>query len=614
MTNSKLTFSAAFLLGFASMGMNAAEVDFSYTYGADDYEMIGTGKTETYDVAIRITDSSLIGSKIKAFSVPFIQSDDISGISVWASKILTLENKVNVPDITSVEATSTDGTISVSFPEMIEIPEGGIYVGYSFTVDKKTDETLYPVAIGGEAFDEGLYMHTSRTYLSWNSYAKSKGGSSAITVTLDGDFYANALGISSIVEPFSTPGQEIVLNATVNNHGSTPVESIEYTVSYGDNTQTSTVAFDPIMQLYFGESFDVELPFTAPEEVDEYNLTVEITKVNGVENKDAAAKIETLLIVVNEVPVNRPLMEEYTCIKCGYCTRGYAAIEAMNSAYPDEFVAISYHNKEQGTDPMMRTNSFPQSNYDNPKASINRGDLIDPYFGNTNSGFGIEPYWQAIQQEFNPVNVKGAAVEAEDGSITVTSEISFVKSMSGTYKIAYAIIANGLKESDWIQTNYYAGYDPDNFIPEMAQFCKTGSYYVAGLVFNDIYAAGSDYNGVDDSIITDVKKHEVYSHTYSFGADDGISVTGYDLFRNAKELYAVIIVIDENNKPLNCNKVLIEGHTAGINGIVADGAEVNTEEYFNLNGIKVEDPSNGVFIKIVTKDNGEKTTSKVILK
>ena len=610
MTTSKLSsLSAAVVLAFGGLSMNAAEVDFSYTYGAQNLEQVGTGKAETYDIAIRLSDASLVGSKIKAFTVPFISSDNISNISVWATKELKLEKKVNVPDITSVDAVCKDGKINVSFPEMIEIPEGGLYVGYTFTVDKKSEETSYPVSVAGAAETDGLYMHTNRTYLKWKSYAATVGYSSAITVTLDGDFQANALGVASVKDPFATPAETVTMSTNLINHGSEPVSTIEYVINGIGNDSPMSYTFDEPVSLYFGQSFTVDFPFEAPEGLDVYPISIEITKVNGVKNLDKANSAEALLLVLNEVPVHKPLMEEYTGLWCGYCPRGYVGLERMNSLYPNDFVAISYHNG----DDMERTTNFPSPVSGFPTAYMDRVYNVDAYYGASNNDFGIETFWKDLRDQFTPAIVNGYAEEAADGSIKVTSNISFAKAIPGSYKVAYAIISNGLTEPSWGQSNYYGGENPAAYVPEMEKFC-TGGSNVYDLVFDDVYAAGSDLKGEESSLISNVAKDEVYSHEFNFAAEDGMSLSGYNLFLRATELYAVIILLDENGAVVNTNKVLVENHNyeSAVKGIEAAG-EVSAE-YYDLNGRRVATPSNGIFVKVATMENGQKATSKVVVK
>lgn len=610
MTASRLSsISAAFVLALAGLNMNATEVDFSYTYGDQDFDKIGTGKAETYDIAIRLSDPSLVGSKIKSVNVPFVIADNIADISVWASKELTLEKKVNVPDIVSYDVESVDGVINFTFPEMVEIPEGGLYLGYTFTVTKKGDASDKPIVVAGAPYADGLYMHTNRTYLKWKSYAATMGHSSAITVTLDGDFQANALGVSAVKNPLATPGEETTVTATLVNHGSEPISSIEYTVGGIGNDEAMAYSFDVPMDKYFGEPFSVTLPFNAPTTLAEYPVDLTITKVNGVENLDKANSGSAILLVLNEVPIHKPLLEEYTGLWCGWCPRGFVGLERMNTLHPDDFVAISYHNG----DAMERTTNFPSAVSGFPAAYMDRIYDIDAYYGDSyDEDFGIEPFWKSIQDEFSPVVVNGYAEESEDGSINVTSNISFVKSASGSYKVAYAIAANGLTDASWGQSNYYSGDDSSQYVPEMEKFCNGGSY-VYDLVFDDVYAAGSNLKGEPDSLIENVVKDYIYTHDYNFAADAGMSTSNYDLFANAKELYAVIIVLDERGAVVNSNKVLVESHQpTAVGSIEAEG--VVKAEYYDLSGRRIANPSKGIFVKVATMENGEKVASKIVVK
>lgn len=614
MTKTKLwSLSAAFVLAFAGMDASAADVSFSYTYGDQNYEQGGTKKAETYDVAIRLIDPTIVGSKLKTFSVPIAlgqDASDLSEISVWVSKELNLDGKVNAPDLFSMDAEIVDGVINATFTEEIEIPEDGLYVGYTFKVDKRGDVGDYPIYLAGAPVEEGLYLHSSRTYLKWKSQADTFQHSSAITVGLEGDFYATALGITQLDDPTASPGEELMLTATLQNHGYEPIANFEYTITDGVTTQTNTISLDGSKALYFNESFNAELPYVAPEAKEEYSLKVEITKVNGVENLDALKSRQTYLLVLTEFPVHKPLMEEYTGLWCGYCPRGYVALEVMNLRHPDEFVAISYHNG----DDMERTSNFPSEVKGFPTAYMDRVYQVDAYYGQAtliSEGFAIEPFWQSLQEQFTPAIVNGSALQAEDGTITVKSDISFVKTVSGSYKVAYAIVANGLTEEDWAQSNYYGGSNPSQYVPEMEKFC-TGGGKIFGLVFDDVYAAGSNLKGEPKSLIENVVKDQVYTYEYSFAANAGVSTRGYNMFENAPELYAVIILLDETGAVVNSNKILVEGHS-GVESVMADGNTVSTE-FFDLNGRRVNDPSNGMFLKVDTKENGKKVTSKVILK
>ena len=78
---------------------------------------------------------------------------------------------------------------------------------------------------------------------------------------------------------------------------------------------------------------------------------------------------------VGDVPVHRPLMEEYTGTWCGYCVRGLLGLQKLAELYPDDYVCVSYHNG----DPMEIAYDFPSPIAGYPSAWVDRGMEVDPY-------------------------------------------------------------------------------------------------------------------------------------------------------------------------------------------------------------------------------------------
>ena len=93
----------------------AAPLDFSYNFDATTSEYYGTGKAETYDVAIRLANPSFTGATVTGIRVP-LMSEAIAEASVWLSSELKLKKvggkNVNNPDITSQTAEIADGWLT----------------------------------------------------------------------------------------------------------------------------------------------------------------------------------------------------------------------------------------------------------------------------------------------------------------------------------------------------------------------------------------------------------------------------------------------------------------------------------------------------------------------
>ena len=78
-------------------------MDYSYYDGTTDLAQTGSGKKETYDVAIHINQPALTGTTIKGVIISIPHTTAVSNLKVWLSKELTLQSidgkKQNVPDI-----------------------------------------------------------------------------------------------------------------------------------------------------------------------------------------------------------------------------------------------------------------------------------------------------------------------------------------------------------------------------------------------------------------------------------------------------------------------------------------------------------------------------------
>lgn len=104
-----------------------AELEFSYNTMDLEPQSYGYAKVEAYDVAIRIDDPVLVGTKVKGFYVP-AGNVGTSDHTAWLSTELRLDKKVNKPDITSQTATvGDDGYLRVNFDEPYTITDKGVY-------------------------------------------------------------------------------------------------------------------------------------------------------------------------------------------------------------------------------------------------------------------------------------------------------------------------------------------------------------------------------------------------------------------------------------------------------------------------------------------------------
>lgn len=592
----------------------SADIEFSYADG--ETNRFGTKKTENYDVAIRLFDPGFVGNVIKGFNVPVCR-EGISNVRMWLStelKIETIDNKrVNVADVVEVPAVvSEDGIASVMLDDPYTITEKGIYVGYSFDIDELTDATMYPVMTGQGSNPDGLYMHTERSYRKWVDFASEYQLCSCLTVNLETPDYENAVGISDIPLQRAMIGESFTQSVVIANHGTQPVNSVDYTYTIEGNTGSGTIVFDvPIPAQYNSkETIMIEIP--AINAKGQIEFTVSIPKVNGVDNPDPTATAKGAVNVLSVVPVHRAVMEEYTGTWCGYCVRGFAAMECLNKLYPQEFIALAYHNK----DPMTITNSYPSSVSGFPYAYIDRAIGCDPYLGVTGSGFDMERVWLAQCEELAPAAIDVEAQWDGDDSIVVTATATFIEVPQSTYSLAYYLVEDGMhgEGRSWRQANYYANGEyggADLYIPEMKKFVE-GEDYVEGLEFDDVVVMISNMYGVEGSL-DGVEMEVPTTHNYSFEAiSEAKNVYGAPVVQDKSKLRAVVLLLDTaTGKIVNAAKTgYLENNSVES---ISQSAEVVSVEYYDMTGVKCAYPTNGIFIRMETLSDGSLRTSKVIM-
>ena len=173
------------------------------------------------------------------------------------------------------------------------------------------------------------------------------------------------------------------------------------------------------------------------------------------------------------------------------------------------------------------------------------------------------------------------------------------------------LVADGLSgtTSQWNQSNAYSSYSPsDSQIDELNDFCKGGKYgtsSVKGLIFDDVVISTTGIYGVAGSIPENLEAEQVAEHTLTFD----LSKIKAALLPDKNKLRIVAAILDGNGNVLNCAKNEVNDFKSDPGAVKEIDNSNAPVEYYNLNGVKVANPSNGVFIR-----KQGTITSKVILK
>ncbi|MDE7096028.1 MAG: hypothetical protein K2O47_00875, partial [Muribaculaceae bacterium] len=318
------------------LSAGATERSYSFNFDGDEINYYGTGRKETYDVAVCLNDPALRGAKITGISVNMPgNADSYESLSAFLTRQLNVELvnglRVNVPDICSAEAAIDNGILTATFAEPFEITAEPIYIGYSFTIKELNDNTAAPLAVVKGNNPGALWFHSNRTSLKWTPYVdKEPGGiQSAMNIRLEGDFDT----ISAVPElpdrTVTLTGEEGQYSFSVLNYGSEAISSIECEWAVGDDTGTSIYKFPEPIKNNLGAGAEAKFSLPVNDSQGAYPVKVTVTRVNNEINTNPLSSSESKIIYTDILPVRLPLIEEYTGLGCGWCPRGYIAMEEM---------------------------------------------------------------------------------------------------------------------------------------------------------------------------------------------------------------------------------------------------------------------------------------------
>lgn len=593
------------LAAFAAPG----SFTFSHSDLTQEPAVWGTRGAEPYDVAIRIARPELAGCRITGFAVPMFPDENVTDISVWISHDLTLENKVMVPDIVSVPAEIVNDMLTVEFPDPYTLTEDGVYVGYSFTVAATGNQaTDKPVALTYGKNPDGFFLHTKRTQATWKDKSSEIGGISMISVTLEGDFPLVGATISTPDEmDVDFAAESYAIPITLINHGSDPVSSL--TFSYSLLNEPIVIEYpEPIAMQPF---MPIDMTVYVPDNLigGEINIgELRLTEINGIPNLLADTDVRPISIFAyyeHQKPTRRTLVEEYTGLWCGWCPKGFVALERLAEEMPKHFVGVAFHNSDDMA--IMTTSQYPSDAAGLPTAWADRVERLDPTYRNVLNCTDYRAF------QFTPAAVETHAFFGYDDSRTVnmTAHVTFARPVLHDYRMFYYLLGDGLTDKSWQQTNYFSGRDINDY-PDMEDFINAGEK-VRGLTFNDVLLLASPVNGVAGSLpaAADIVPGEDIACEWSFSLDDIVSLSGYDLAAAAKSFKVVAGVLDmTTGEVVNVANARV-GHV-GVDASSSVEADVVATEYYDFAGRRLSAPARGAGIAVELLSDGSRRSVKTI--
>lgn len=597
----------------------AGTVWWGYTPETDQsgWNLLGVQAADTYHCAIFIPGNHAFagGKTIQAVRFALV-AEHATDVKAWiATEAPGAVDETSTARLKSVDNNEigADGVAEVTFDQPFEIPADGAYVGYSFTITEATTQNdKYPIIfIAGEDEPNALVIKTDNAVPNWTDMYGNGFGKLYLNVKLSGEFPDNVASPVDFGTHYVELGKETTAKVQVTNGGETAISSLSYTITAnGETSAEQTATLDnPIEFLKTGY-------FTIPVKADEksgiVDKTLTITKVNGNANNATSKSANFTVATVSKFVKRGVAVEEYTGTTCGWCPRGLVGMDKMRNEFGEDFIGIGIHRYTSNLNQdAMYISTYNHVSYEGaPSARINRGDLIDPYYGSANDVFDDFRAALAIPATAG-LSVKGEW-NADSSEVTATATIEPV--IDGTYKIEYVLIADGLTGTTqpWRQHNYYHSaygqFTSPSQLPADLQFLfSTGqiydqSYVAYYPVFNDVAIANA--KSTQTTAPGELKDGEKVTNSYTLSMPVGTAKKELVSAIDKKKVFVVALLINSEGKIANAAKSTIDGtdNAAGIENTLGtatsgkqqryalDGRQLNAAQH-GLNIIRMADGS-----------------------
>ena len=495
-------------------------------------------------------------------------------------------------------------TVNLTTPYTIEAGSA-VIVGATSILGAKADQVIITDNNPVQNSLGSLVAMRQNSTANWGVYDVSSYGSVVVSATIEGDnLPQDKVEISALdVTQNAGVNENFSIHATIRNNAANAVNSVEYEYSIG-NSAPVVKQLDLSSPLEFNGESVIEINDAKSAVCGCNEISFEVTKVNGVANK-ASAKAESKIIILPDgVGFHRNVViEEYTGNWCAYCPRGIYALDVLKeSAAPGTFIPVAIH----GNDPMEAESCYPLLSLVGsfPTMKINRGVYeYVPMIASETVG-----YYNAVSAIPAIAEVKAEASLSQDlNNIDFKVKSTFATDIDkATYRLAFMIVEDDVVDPEtgemYYQINSLSGGKTGQFGPwegydqyHFMKFQDVARLYVGGL------------NGLENTVPASVKAGQAYEYSGTLDVNSSAK-----LVNDISNASLVVYLLDSTNGALvNATMVKksdIQNNGAGVNDIIADSSDAPVE-YFNLQGVRVAKPSNGIFIK----RQGLKT-SKVIVK
>lgn len=469
--------------------------------------------------------------------------------------------------------------ISLDTPYTITGDEEHLFFGYSFIIPKANN--MYYLVVDGEPnmYPGSLIVGFSTEDefpTEFDDSLSPETGALCFSLKIEGDnLPENMARIRSILTPPYLPvsGEGIGVDFVVKNTSINEMSSVTVKSSVtGMPDVEKTFEFSP---LPFGASTELTFDGVKSGKESFVDFSLQITKVNGQDFTGSPVAVE--LPAYDEGFVKKIVAEDATGTWCGWCPGGIEALEYLKTAYPDKAIAIGAHYGDE-----MEIESY--LDYINayvsgfPNVMYNRMISQTP----TDTYDKVCKFIDAVAEYFDYPTYAEVSLEgktSDDGkTASVTASANFKVATSHPHYLSFVVVEDGV--GPYMQENYYKSQ-------RIAMNGWEKKSAKVSTLFNDVARYYDCFPGIENSLPTTIEANSVNSYLIDLPLSN---VSGNE--------YRVIALLTngETGEIVNACQydMAKDNNPNAVEGVIDGNLPV---EYFNLNGMKVSNPTEGIFIR-----------------
>lgn len=588
-------------MGMQAQDLSSGQMWWGY-YSNQQTALVGNSQLGLYEVAMFVPgDGDLSGVNIAGARMQTRLYSNAKDVKLWIRSSLDGENLAEK----TITNPASSGWTSATFDAPVSLPSSGVYVGYSFNLASwYSDYDYTPVVTGKKVVSGGLYLKQPNEETFTDKSAK---GCATTQLIISGSaLKSNAVSLADDIDNMvGLKGAPVNVKINVTNLGTAGVKDIDYTYTLDGGTHTGHIDLTtPIGQVYNDQqSFNIELGSAS--QLGPQTCELQITKVNGQANQNPSEKKTKAsfdIVILKESAPRTSVAEIYIGPSQQYSFRGLVGAEQLAKSLGDKIIPViaqsynsplvtpEYKAYEQYADGSLRFTTYP-------KAEINREFVTDPYYGNaTASPYHftadklVEPTLNVVTE--GTITAKASWTDESKTSVSISAAANFTGDfLRAPYRMGFIVIADGFVQDLTNYACYYKTQYPDDDMSVWTQ----GTYSMKGVEINNMVVSSTDMNGVAKSINATIAG----GHDYKF--DYELPINQFE-GQSPKNFRVVALLLNNDTKTIvNASVTPVEGVSA-IQNISTSKGE-NT--IYNLNGVRVEKPSKGIFIV-----NGKKMVIK----